>query len=207
MVVVVVGVGAAPARLEWQARLGAVQCLNLALLVDAQDHGVLGWSQIHAHHVRQLLQEARITGKLEGLGQVRLQAVVLPNPVNRVLADSLCSRKGARAPVGATRRLGLQGGVDPLTDPGGIVTRLAPPPRRDLPDTAYALLADSPSPQRHRLAANRQHRCNCLVGLPFRHAADDAGPQYDLLRRGSGTNPLLEATKLSFCKGDRNASA
>ena len=41
MAVVVMGIGAAPAGLEWQAGLGAAQCTNLALLVDAKDHGVL----------------------------------------------------------------------------------------------------------------------------------------------------------------------
>ena len=43
--------------LEWQARLGAVQRLNLALLVDATDHGVLGWCQVHADHVGQFLRK------------------------------------------------------------------------------------------------------------------------------------------------------
>ena len=54
---VIVGHGAAAALLHRQAGLGAVQSLNLALLVGAQDDGVLGRIQIQADDVLQLLLE------------------------------------------------------------------------------------------------------------------------------------------------------
>src|SRR5262245_11568242 len=41
----------APTRLEWQSRLSAIQCLNLALFINTEHHRVLRRCQIHAHDV------------------------------------------------------------------------------------------------------------------------------------------------------------
>jgi len=72
---VVVSHGAAAALLHRQARLGAVQSLNLALLVGAQDDGVLRRVQIQAHNIFQLLDELRIVAELEGSHPMRFQSM------------------------------------------------------------------------------------------------------------------------------------
>ena len=72
---VVMGHGAAAALLDRQAGLGAVQSLNLALLVGAQHDGVLGRIQIQADDVLQLLLELGIAAELESPHLMRLQSM------------------------------------------------------------------------------------------------------------------------------------
>ena len=54
---VVVGHGAGPARLHRQRRLGAVERLDLGLLVEAEDHRPFGGVHVEPDHVDQLLLE------------------------------------------------------------------------------------------------------------------------------------------------------
>jgi hypothetical protein len=57
---VVVSHGAAMPFLQRQPGLGALQSLNLALLVDAKHNRLVGRIQIKTDHVRELFQESRI---------------------------------------------------------------------------------------------------------------------------------------------------
>jgi len=70
-----------PAGLERQAGLGAVQCLDLALLVHAQHHGLLGRVEVQAHDVDELLLEPRVARDLAGLHQVRFEPSRRPDPL------------------------------------------------------------------------------------------------------------------------------
>src|SRR5213594_2562938 len=67
---VVVGSGPQPALLHRQTRLGAVESLNLALLVRAQHQGLVGRIQIEPDNIAELFDEGSITAELEGLDQV-----------------------------------------------------------------------------------------------------------------------------------------
>ena len=73
---VVVGHRPSPARLHRQARLGAVQRLDLGLLVEAEHHRPLWRIQVEPDDVDELLLEVRIVGDLEGLDLPRLEVVV-----------------------------------------------------------------------------------------------------------------------------------
>ena len=70
---VVVGHRAGAAGLHRQARLGAVERLDLALLVDAQHQRLLGRVEVQPDDVGQLLGEARVVGELERSHPVRLR--------------------------------------------------------------------------------------------------------------------------------------
>ena len=59
-------------RAHRQRRLGAIERLNLRLLVHAQDHRVVGRVEVQPDDVAHLLDEERIGGQLEGLRQMRL---------------------------------------------------------------------------------------------------------------------------------------
>ena len=65
--------------LQGQARLGAVQGLDLALLVESEDHGPLRGVDVEAHHITELLDELGIRGQLEVVDAVRLKAMSLPD--------------------------------------------------------------------------------------------------------------------------------
>ena len=71
---VIVGDALNVAKPERQHRLRAFQRLNLALLVDAQHDGVIGWIEVEADDVPDLVDEQRIGRKLETLGAMRLNA-------------------------------------------------------------------------------------------------------------------------------------
>ena len=70
---VVVGDSFDIAESHGQDRLGAIQRLNLRLLIDRQDHGVVGRVQVETDHIAHLFDEEWIGGELETLAAVRLQ--------------------------------------------------------------------------------------------------------------------------------------
>ena len=63
---------------QGQDRLAALQRLNLALLINAQDQGFIRWVQIQPDNVAYLLDEERVVGKLKVTCSVWLQAEGAP---------------------------------------------------------------------------------------------------------------------------------
>src|ERR1700724_3614850 len=82
------GLGSALARLQRQARLGPIESLNLALLVDGDDHGVSWGVHVETDNVLDLLGEFRIVGALEGAKPMRLQAIGLPQTLDGARRDA-----------------------------------------------------------------------------------------------------------------------
>jgi len=105
---VVVGHGAGAPELHWQARLGAVERLDLALLVATEHERLVGRIEVQAHDVDQLVLEARVARELEGVLQMRLEAVALPYAPDRCGAQIKMRRQRARAPVRGRGRLLVQ---------------------------------------------------------------------------------------------------
>ena len=101
---VVVGHGSGPTLLHGQARLGAVERLDLGLLVDRQHDGVLRRVEIQPDHVLDFLGKPWIVGQLEGRHQVRLQAMRLPDRLNARRRDAHRLGHRPQAPVGGVRR-------------------------------------------------------------------------------------------------------
>ena len=67
---VIVRHGSATALLQWQAGLGAVESLNLALFINTKNDGFVGWVEIEAHNIGQFFEKLRITRQLEGFRAV-----------------------------------------------------------------------------------------------------------------------------------------
>ena len=101
---IVVGHGAGPALLHRQARLGAVECLDLGLLVHRQDDGVLRRVDIQPDHVLDFLGKPRIIGQLESRHQMRFQLMCLPDRLNARRRDAHRLGHRSQAPVGRVRR-------------------------------------------------------------------------------------------------------
>src|ERR1700681_1445979 len=97
--------------LNWQPRLGAIQGLNLALLVYTENHCLFWRIQVQTHHVGHLLQKLRVARQLESLGAMWLQIVGAPDIVDGGLADALAPCHGPATPVGHPRWLSLQGSL------------------------------------------------------------------------------------------------
>src|SRR5215831_21214345 len=92
------------ARPHWQQRLGAIQGLNLRLLIGAEHECALRRIQIQAHDVPHLFHEERVLRELEGLGPMRLQAEGAPDAADRALARS-SSNPSSRAATNRLRHL------------------------------------------------------------------------------------------------------
>ena len=87
------------ARPQGQQRLGAVERLDLRLLVDAQNHRALRRMEIEAYDIAHLLDEQGIAGQLEGLDTVRLEGEGLPDATDRCRAEPARPGHRARAPM------------------------------------------------------------------------------------------------------------
>src|SRR3546814_19565472 len=91
---------AAPLRLSWshrQHRLAAVERLDLALFIDAQDQRTLGRRQVEPDNVAHLLDEQGISRELEALRTVRLKAKGFPDAMDgrRRVVDGFSHRPQA----------------------------------------------------------------------------------------------------------------
>jgi len=113
---VIVRQGSTATLFDWQSRLCPVQGLNLALLIHAQHQGFLRRIEIETHHVGQLLQKLRISGKFEILGSVWLKMMTLPDAIDGGFADLLHFGHGSATPMRCPRRLALKRGVHDSRD-------------------------------------------------------------------------------------------
>src|ERR1700682_1148745 len=104
------------AESQWQHRLATLQRLNLALLVHAQDQGLIRWVQIQPDYVPYLLDEEGVVGKLEVTRSVRLQAEGAPDPVDGRFREASFCRQRATTPMRAVFRFSSQGSADQRGD-------------------------------------------------------------------------------------------
>ena len=97
--------GAAAFLLERQARLGAVECLDLALLIDRQHDRM---RRLKADNIAYLAGELQIVGQIELAHPVRrLQAMAAPDPLHRTDTDPNGIAHGGAGPVrGLARWIG-----------------------------------------------------------------------------------------------------
>jgi hypothetical protein len=102
--VVVVGRGRRPALLHRQPRLGALEGLDLALLVHGQDDRVRRRMQVEADHVAQLGDERGVPGELEGADPVRREPVRGPDALHGAQRDAGRLGHHAAGPVGGLAR-------------------------------------------------------------------------------------------------------
>ncbi len=88
------------AGLQRQAGLGAVERLDLALLVDRQHHRVARRVHVQPDDVLHLGREGGIAGALEGAQAMGLEAVGLPDALHGAQADADCLGHRPAGPVG-----------------------------------------------------------------------------------------------------------
>jgi len=117
MTFVVMGHSAGPSLLHRQARLGSIEGLDLALLVDREDNGMIRGIDIEADNVLELGGKGRIIRQLELPHLMGLEAVRSPDALDR--ADAYPDRlgHGRRRPVGRLARRGTGGEVEHARSP------------------------------------------------------------------------------------------
>jgi hypothetical protein len=146
-----------------QHRLGPVQRLDLGLLVHAQHHCPLGWVVVEPDDVDDLVDKQRVGRQLEGVGQVRVEAEVPPDPTDRGLAQPGALGHPGPRPVGRLPGGLLQGRDHHLLD---LVQRDRRRPARPvLVDQAIQPPPDEPAPPlAHRVGMHPQVGGDLLVG-------------------------------------------
>ena len=128
-------------------QLAAVERLDLALFVDAEDDGVRRWIDIEADRVAQLADKFGVLGKLELANAMGLQPMGAPDALDRTDADAGRLGHGRARPVrGLARRRCKGQSDDALGDRGSslemregrVMSRRRPssPRRRSVPGSA-----------------------------------------------------------------------
>ena len=111
---VIVGHRLAASLFERQAGLGAIEGLDLGLLIERENQSMLRRIEIESDDVVEFLGETRVIAELEGLDAVGLEAMGAPNPSHGGSADAGRGGHGAAAPVGGVGRFLAGGLVDDL---------------------------------------------------------------------------------------------
>src|SRR5712671_8123703 len=159
MALVVVGYGASAPLFHRQTRVGAIKRLNLALLIDRQDNGVVGRVDVEADDLVQFGGKLRIVGQLELTHPVRLEAMSTPYPLHRADANPDRLRHRRTGPVTGRRRRASQRQDDHTFSNLRAQWRNARPPRLVPPKASGSFIAETllPAPD-HRLGlAGRLH--------------------------------------------------
>jgi hypothetical protein len=91
-----------------KTRLRSIQGLDLALFIDTEDNGVIGWVEIEADDISDLLDEEWISGDLEVFLTMRLESKGLPDSLNRGLREFRFCRDRSARPVRTSFGLGPQ---------------------------------------------------------------------------------------------------
>lgn len=99
MTLIVVRHGAGTAFLEGQARLRAIQGLDLALLVDGKHQRFIGRIEVEADDILHLLGEVWVVGGLKGANEMGLEPVRLPDALHAGMADAYLLSHHAHAPM------------------------------------------------------------------------------------------------------------
>jgi hypothetical protein len=118
--------------------------LHLTFLVAAQNQCVLRRRHVEADDVFELLDKLRIARHLEGLDQVRLESIGLPNLEHRRIGNTEFGRQLACAPVGGPLGRGLRRHAHNLRC---VDRRLAPAARQVRFNRGYATFGKSFPPR------------------------------------------------------------
>jgi len=185
-----------PPLLHGQPRLGALQGLDLALFIHAQDDGLVGGIEVEPDDVGELFGEARVRGELVAFCPVGLQAVGEPDALHGVFAQALRLGHGAGTPVGRPSGLAPRGCCHDLGDPLGGEGRTPAPARSDVGEGVHAALLETAAPEEHRGAPHPELPSNAMVARAICGSKDDLGPQGDALRSVFRLDPGFQRASL-----------
>src|SRR3990172_7332850 len=195
---IVVSHRAAAALLHRQTGLSPVQCLNLALLVHAQNQGLLRRAQIQTNNITDLLNEVRVAGQLERLCPIRLQTVLVPHIQDRGRPYRKSLSQSAAAPVSLSLRPPLKRPGDDLCLLIGTQRLSATRTRRVSKQTIGAKAREPRKPQVDCRTARRKAPGYGRLRHSVGYAQDNPGVQHDLLGAIPPPNQPLQKAAITF---------
>lgn len=178
---VVVGPSLHLSKAQRQHGLGAIDGLNLALLVGAKHDGTLWRMKVEADDIGDLLRKIGVIAELEAAGAMRLQTVGTPNPADGALTDANPRGDSAAAPVCHARRRGTHRCSHDSVDDGLVVGRPTATSSLII-EASNAPFGAAPTPLHNRGKGTAQTACNLPVARAVRSHYRDAGAQRQTLR-------------------------
>jgi hypothetical protein len=173
MPTVVVSAPLGQTRGQRQDRLGAVEGLDLGLLVHTKHERGCGRVQIEPDDVAHLLDQLGVVGELEVLNPVGLEPEGLPDPAHREVTETAALGHAAPAPMSGVARHFLQGGghhrlhLVVADRARGPRARLVEEPRQSTLDVARPPLADG-------VVRDSKFSCHSATGKTVSTAQNDA---------------------------------
>ncbi len=193
---VVMSHGSATAFLHGQPGLSALERLNLALFVHAQDNCLVGRIEIESNNISELLGEVGVLGELEPLGAVGLKPVSVPNPLDGGITNTLSFRHGAGAPVRSTLWFGLGRQAHDLGYTSCIVLRTPSSARLDPGQNVDTSRPETLPPQHHRRAGGSQLLSDTIIGGAISSQQDDPRSKSYTLWGTRRPGPCFEGSPL-----------
>lgn len=106
------------ALLQRESGLCAIKGLNLKLLIDTENQGMLGGIQIEPHHVVEFLKEVRVLTEFERPYQMGFEPMGFPDALHQGGVGPEVLGQGAERPLGGRTRQDLRGGGHNASDKG-----------------------------------------------------------------------------------------
>lgn len=192
MAFVIVRLRSTMVSLYGQTRLGAVNVLNMALLVRTPHRRVVGRIEVQFHHIGPSFYEPLIGWRRELLCPMLLQAMRTQNMLDGNRAEVLCFHHATHAPMRPGRWMGVQrGGHDRLYLRYGNPHRTSMPGRvleQALPTVGRKALP----PEQHSGSTRFLAAGHVSPGVAFIRHQDRPGTQDHLLRPILGLNSTTQ---------------
>jgi len=192
--------------LERESRLGAIQSLDLTLLIDAEDERMFGGIQIQSHHVIEFLEELGILAELEGSHQVGFEPMGFPDTLHQggVGAEVLGQR--TQGPVRGCRRRRAQCGRDNAFLKGLPGLWRSTATGRVLGNPRDAVSREALPPQAHGGATAPHDSGNVLILVTLRSEQRNLGAKDEASGCSSASRPLFQLSlfRLGQLKGRGN---
>ena len=194
---------AGAALLHGQAGLGAVEGLNLALFIDAENQRFVRGIEIEPDHILDLAGKVLVARDLERLDEMRFQPVRSPDPLDAAQGDAGRRRHAATAPLGRVRRFLVQRHVHHSLDRLGRQRLDARGPGRILqkPLDPLGHMASAPTSNRQQALAYRSR--NRFRRQPIVCQKHDLRSPNHLLGRVPVPDQSLQS--LAISAADRNS--
>ena len=196
MPLVVVRHRAGAAWFHRQTGLRSLERLDLTLLVDAEHEGFVRRIHVQPHHVGQLLDKRRIRRELEGADAVRLQAMRVPDPMNRRRTQSLGRGHRSQTPLRGARGGRVQRGLDDLLLASRGDLPLAATAGRTAPQRIRPTRREPAPPQPHGVLARVELVRDVLTWHAARRQQHDPTAEDQALRCRASAHPPLQCGTL-----------
>ena len=168
--------------LERERWLRPVERLDLALLVHAEDQGILWWIEVQADDVFELLDEVLVITQLECLHKMGLETVCLPETLHNHVTDAVPLSHSARTPVCGIPGFGLESVIDDVLQLLAGNDWFAPSAFADLFSAHRCRLFKSIPPKQDSRTAHGKLRCNATVRDSLGCKENNGGTKSNALR-------------------------